>query len=100
MDGTLFRIGAFTDIRQKKRTRLSGDSLVLFLQKKAELQKKPVFRIIQINLCELLDALQTVGQGASVYKKLPGCLKRIAFMLQIDLECVIQLSIVFSVIIL
>ena len=79
---------------------MSGDSLVLFLQKKAELQKKPVFRIIQINLCELLDALQTVGQGASVYKKLPGCLKRIAFMLQLDLECVIQLSIVFSVIIL
>ena len=30
---------------------MSGDSLVLFLQKKAELQKKPVFRIIQINLC-------------------------------------------------
>lgn len=61
MDGTLFRIGVFTDIN-RKRTRLSGDSLVLFLQKKAELQKKPVFRIIQINLCELLDALQTVGQ--------------------------------------
>lgn len=79
---------SFTDIN-RKRTRLSGDSLVLFLQKKAELQKKPVFRIIQINLCELLDALQTVGQGTSMYKKLPGCLKRIAFMLQIDLECVI-----------
>lgn len=94
MDGTLFRIGVFTDI-SRKRTRLSGDSLVLFLQKKAELQKKPVFRIIQINLCEFLDALQTVGQGTSMYKKLTGCLKRIAFMLQIDLECVIQLSIVF-----
>ena len=79
---------------------MSGDSLVLFLQKKAELQKKPVLRIIQINLCELPDALQAVGQGASVYKKLTGCLKRIAFMLQIDLECVIQLGIVFSVIIL
>ena len=47
---------------------MSGDSLVLFLQKKAELQKKPVFRIIQINLCEFLDALQTVGQGTSMYK--------------------------------
>ena len=51
----------------------------------SELQKKPVFRIIQINLCELLDALQTVGQGTSMYIKLTGCLKRIAFMLQIDL---------------
>ena len=79
---------------------MSGDSLVLFLQKKAKLQKKSVLRIIQINLCELLDALQTVGQGNSMYKKLTGCLKSIALMLQIDLECVIQLSIVFSVIIL
>ena len=76
---------------------LTGDVLTI---QKAELQKKPVFRIIQINLCEFLDALQTVGQGTSMYKKLTGCLKRIAFMLQIDLECVIQLSIVFSVIIL